>query len=439
MEKKITYISAEEEEESAITVPFVRVMTEEDRKLPYRSRRLEPKKALHWGQRKLLLSEIEFLTNFGDMSKTVLYVGAADGQHIIFLAGLFPEHKFILYDPVDFYEGVEDIPMVEIHKELFTLEEHVPIYVDKNVLFISDIRIIPEEYKARQQHETVDEIDTSYDLEENVKRDMDLQMKIHLGIKPIASLLKFRLPYTPGTTEYLKGDVYYQMWSPSTSTECRLVVQGTETVIYDHTDHESRMYRFNRCTRFQLFDLPIEVPGILGSYDLLGELYVLMEYLIKVKKKSFEESPNFLKGMLVALTRFFGKSLEDKYEEAKSRYENRLAKTVKNTTFGRRPPRDSQKKPDRKQRRDKNNTFEDPRENVERKVYNNAHSKPVIIPATGAAATIENRDPQQTLKSMPKPVSTSMPKPAPKKISTGGIKVMGALPKKKPVPAVKRK
>ena len=35
---------------------------------PYRRRKFEKKTALHWGQRKLLISEIEFLTEYADLS-----------------------------------------------------------------------------------------------------------------------------------------------------------------------------------------------------------------------------------------------------------------------------------------------------------------------------------------------------------------------------------
>ena len=52
-------------------------------------------KNLHWGQRKLLLSEIDFLTDFIDLSKNkqkilIIYAGAADGKHISLLSKMFP-------------------------------------------------------------------------------------------------------------------------------------------------------------------------------------------------------------------------------------------------------------------------------------------------------------------------------------------------------------
>ena len=46
----------------------------------------------HWGQRKLLLSEVEFFTTFFDplASALVIYAGAAPGHHIPLLSEMFP-------------------------------------------------------------------------------------------------------------------------------------------------------------------------------------------------------------------------------------------------------------------------------------------------------------------------------------------------------------
>jgi cap3/cap4 methyltransferase len=74
---------------------------------PYRTRRNEPKTAIHWGQRKLLLSEIqllcEALTACGPNTKfTIVYAGAAPGTHLKFLDELFPGHLWELVDPIAF-------------------------------------------------------------------------------------------------------------------------------------------------------------------------------------------------------------------------------------------------------------------------------------------------------------------------------------------------
>jgi hypothetical protein len=330
-------MTEQEREECEIKVPFSRLMQETDRQLPYRSRRLERRKALHWGQRKLLMSEIEFLTNFGKLcdSKKVLYIGAADGQHLPLLCQLFPEYKFIFYDKAEFHPDVKDIPNAEIHNCFFE-DKTVDMYAEEKVLFISDIRIVPEGFKERGKNETLDDAEEMDPyLEEYVKRDMELQKRWHLALKPVASLMKFRLPYENGTTEYLKGDLYYQVWAPSTSTEGRIVIRGDEITAYNNTEYESKLYRFNLCTRFQPFETPIKIGEIIHSYDALGELTILSNYLKEIENKTDEELHKFLNGMEVLLTRHFGKSLEDKYEEVNERFEKRLERAKKNSTPGR--------------------------------------------------------------------------------------------------------
>jgi hypothetical protein len=54
------------------------------------------------GQRKLLLSEIEFLTLFARPGDVVVYAGAAPGYHIPYLLDLFPFIKMVLVDPRQF-------------------------------------------------------------------------------------------------------------------------------------------------------------------------------------------------------------------------------------------------------------------------------------------------------------------------------------------------
>ncbi len=84
------------------------------RKIPHHQRTVN-----HWGQRKLLLSEIEFLTVHGSPGCVVIYAGAAPGTHIPYLVKLFPEVKcFVLYDPADF--AVTNSERIEVHQGFFT-------------------------------------------------------------------------------------------------------------------------------------------------------------------------------------------------------------------------------------------------------------------------------------------------------------------------------
>lgn len=63
-----------------------------------------------------------------------------------------------------------------------------------DILFISDIRNISTDMSQNE-------------IETRIKCEMDMQSSWHKIIRPNASMLKFRLPYDPGSTLYLKGDV----------------------------------------------------------------------------------------------------------------------------------------------------------------------------------------------------------------------------------------
>jgi cap2 methyltransferase len=103
----------------------------------YRRRKGEVKTVNHWGQRKLLFSEIEFLTLYGEKDISCIYAGAAPGTHIKYLSNLFPEVKFILVDPSQF--TVKSNDKITLIEDFFT-DKIAEKYSDIPNLFISDIR-----------------------------------------------------------------------------------------------------------------------------------------------------------------------------------------------------------------------------------------------------------------------------------------------------------
>jgi len=323
-------LTDKEREECRNNVPFSLKLSENLRKLPYRSRKFERKRALHWGQRKLLMSEVLLLTKYGHLSNTILYAGAADGFHIPFLARLFPQHKFILYDPAKFHPSLsQSEEKIELHNEFFT-DAVAKKYSSASVIFISDIRVAPEEFHDPAFHENRD-VKVQEEMEDDVKKNMADQMRWHLILNPAVSMLKFRLPYEPGTTTYLAGEIHMQVWAPPTSTETRLITQTKETITYDNTDYESRLYRWNICTReHQKFDIGIEAElfkHIPNNYDLKGEIEIWSEYLTRVRGKTNEELPRFIRGLFVTLDKFFGRTLIDKYQEAEAKTMSRMQRT----------------------------------------------------------------------------------------------------------------
>jgi hypothetical protein len=281
-----------------------RKLVAESPRLPYRRRRGEMKSVVHWGQRKLLISEIEFLTQYSRCEKRIcVYCGAAPGNHIPYLAELFPQISFILIDPLPF--ACEETDQIMIRNELMT-DQIAQEYQSRSstsppVLFLSDIRSADWRVYGNQL------------LDTEIARDMSDQMRWHDIIAPLASLLKFRLPWTVGSTQFLRGEVSLPLWGPQTTTESRLVVEGHERCEWDHQRYWEQMFYFNTVTRCTAYDHPI--PPLLrvgriaiptlpplellqredhemkddstafssccvdSCYDCSGEILVLQEYL----------------------------------------------------------------------------------------------------------------------------------------------------------------
>jgi len=254
-------------------IPFCRILQADDERLPYKRRKGEMKTVIHWGQRKLLMSEIEFLTLYGTTSRMVVYAGAAPGTHIAFLSDMFPELHFYCVDPAPF--TVKETDKITIVQDLFSdemaqkLGEEYP-----SLLFISDIRSADWE----RHNDSV--------IEEKVQRDMVMQKEWHMRMKPTHSMLKFRLPWAAGTTSYLDGDVYLPVWGPITTTETRLITKENTVaeIEYDHKKYEEQLFFFNTVTRPALYEHDVtDGEGIDHCYDCRAEVHIISLYLEKFK------------------------------------------------------------------------------------------------------------------------------------------------------------
>lgn len=194
----------------------------------------------HWGQRKLLLAEIEFLSLFACPGATVLYAGAAPGNHISILLQLFPDiRRFELVDPNGF--ALDPDPRIRFRQEPFTDQMASEYAGVENLLFISDVRT------ADYTVQTPDEV------EDSVWRDMADQRRWHRILRPRKSLLKFRLPWPAGSRAvYLDGLVLLPVFGPKTTTECRLVPTGGDA-LWDCTAHTEQLFFFNTRRRPALY------------------------------------------------------------------------------------------------------------------------------------------------------------------------------------------
>lgn len=249
------------------TVP--RILHNNFERLKYQRRKNHNKTVVHWGQRKLLMSEIEFLTTYAEKGDIVVYAGAAPGNHTYLLSLMFPFVKFYLIDPNPFYCIETD--RITIINELFTDKMAEEFSNLGNVLFISDIR--------SASWQTM----TSSDVENSILNDMLLQQNWHLIMKPKMSMLKFRLPWKDGFTEYLDGAVHLPVWGPITTTETRLVTNSTIVVKWDNRKYEDQMFYFNTITRTQLYNYnkSITSNGLDNCFDCASEVYIWYLYFKK--------------------------------------------------------------------------------------------------------------------------------------------------------------
>lgn len=287
---------------------------------PYHQRTEEIKTTIHWGQRKLLISEVEFFTLYWDpklIPKPVcVYAGAAPGIHIPLLSEMFPAFTFHLYDPAKF-EVIES-EKVRIFTEYFTDEVAARYAGRKDIFFISDIRT--SDYKGLQKKFLAKRGITEFESdgtpigprdlikdalreaevanEDQIWGDMGMQQNWILVMNPEHALLKFRLPYAldgkDRIVKYLRGIAYWQMWPGQTSTETRLKpIRNTQGVYelanWSILEYEQWCFYHNSIVREQTFytniftgtNDPIDYPELLNNYDSMGEAFILKLYFNK--------------------------------------------------------------------------------------------------------------------------------------------------------------
>lgn len=254
--------------------------------LPYRPEPYRLRTTLHIGQRKLLMSEVDFLTDYARSGDTIVYAGSAPGIHMPFLASLFRAYglRFELYDPRRFVLRGAGRDRITPHQEYFTDDTARKYRGRDDVLFISDIR-------SKVAGETGEK------NEDRISEDMAMQRRWVTTMNPRAAMLKYRPRYaSTGEFEYLDGSVRLQAWAPQASTECRLVAERPyPTKTRSAHEHESTMYYFNTVVRqWASFDhgIPLAlVPGLDYCYDCALEARIWTRYLTNVRKLS-EPTPD---------------------------------------------------------------------------------------------------------------------------------------------------
>jgi hypothetical protein len=212
------------------------------------------------GQRKLLISELEFLNTYD--SKYIIYAGAAPGRHITLLAEIFPRRKFILYDPREFSTKLLEYKNIELRQKFFLEDDCNEINKLDNFVFLSDIR-------------------TGSD-EENVADDMEFQRKWCEILKAKMFCLKFRLPWSAGKTKYFDGEVHLQPWNGCESAETRLWTDCKKIKEYDNDEYNNKIFYFHKYYRQEFYD--VNKKGYDNCWDCWAENNIIENNSINLDK-----------------------------------------------------------------------------------------------------------------------------------------------------------
>jgi hypothetical protein len=303
--------------------------------LPYEETKDVGFSSFHWGQRKLFLSEVEFLTEFlpkYQKIKAIIYAGGASGIHIPFLFDLIdPIHEmdWILIDPAPFFKTVHKLSKqqkeqgkgekVKIINAFMTnaLATTFKAKYGVQTLFVSDIR------------RSTKDPDVLRDLNEQADWIKIMQSRV--------SLLKFRFPWSIDKMKYLKGEIFKPIWGKQQTAESRLIIDCKDKFkekMWDCRKYERMMFYHNIVERQQYYPHEIEIEGLCHCFDCSAEVKIWKDFIGLVKKtitfKGKEEE--FIQKLINKLTETLGaSSLLDKYFEKYPDIKKNLISLIKTT------------------------------------------------------------------------------------------------------------
>jgi len=311
-------------------IPDLMVITPQSKTLPYKKMN-GIHVSIENGRRKLILDDITLFTYYWDPktlpNPTVVYVGAAPGNHITLISHMFPQiASFILYDPSPFQ--IRESKKVKILNQFFTDKDCEQYKDRKDIIFISDIRGAKTPDMSIEQFE-----------KEMLIPNMRAQENWYKLINPSLCCLKFRLPYYSEGKErkfsYLPGVILKQAWTNPESTETRLIPQDNKNIDYDTLFYEQACFYHNKVLRGeeQIFRNPLKgkkpldpIDGkeLLNDFDSVFEAIILRDYLIKYQG-------DYKTDQVVALTRVLTEESNKKKKVKRSMAELR-ALTYKETS-----------------------------------------------------------------------------------------------------------
>jgi hypothetical protein len=272
-----------------------------------------------WGQRKLLLTCLQFLNiavrkykeKYDKEELLVLYVGAGDGTNIYVLSKMFPKLKFDLFDDHFDEKLLRQRKNIHLFIRYFTHED-AENYKSKgkNLIFISDIRTT---YDKEGEP-------SNFDVYDNSLKQLDWIYTI----KPLLSHLKFRCLFNteifkikdyaydlhkklyndglskteieklfPNELTYNVGKIFLQPWTGPTSSEARLFIKRKDLgkmKKYDSVDYENAMFALNQVRQQEHFEKTID--NLCDCFDCNLEYHIIRKYL-KLMKLPINKANDF--------------------------------------------------------------------------------------------------------------------------------------------------
>ena len=278
---------------------------------------------VHIGQRKLLITEIRFLTEVatGDL-QLCIYAGSAKGHHLGIVHKLFPAIKWLLFDTSNhFIVSDEDNPIQTdknsrvIHNYDFLREPlDLPFYIKKGyftddvakeikaicderslpILFISDVRA--SDKKNPTDFEVVVDQMRQYQWRESLGNPASL-LKTRSAFKQIHR--RDILPITDKELNYLvinnlsdgnwtptvRGDIWLQPWAGRESAEVRIYAPAgqNDILLLNNKEHEDTLFTHNiwRSAVPHKHSPTFPDLGFSQNWDCAMEYHIWSEYIEK--------------------------------------------------------------------------------------------------------------------------------------------------------------
>uniref|UniRef100_A0A6C0JQD0 Uncharacterized protein n=1 Tax=viral metagenome TaxID=1070528 RepID=A0A6C0JQD0_9ZZZZ len=253
--------------------------------------KVDKRLCLHLGQRKLfngLLYYLSTRTITNESNFTCLYIGAAPGHNISGIAKLFPTVNFILYDGQKMHTVGNNVHIIQ--KLFFINDEVNELTINRNIKFKNN-KVFSGSYLENKDDilfvSDIRSTSSTKTHEECVFDDMNLQKNIILQLKPNSFFLKFRIPYTMKSINYLDGELFVQPFNKVSSTECRLMGEDLTSRVWELEKHEDTLFYINTVLREWASYNVLKVKGGDSCFDCALEQKVVTLYLTKYNSNLF--------------------------------------------------------------------------------------------------------------------------------------------------------